>query len=435
MITKIVVAGVGYVGLTTAACLAQLGHDVVGLDIDGEKIALLRCGHIGFSEPGLPELVADNVRARRLRFTTDPIEAMRGAEIAFVCVGTPSDFTGRADLSAVYATARTLASSARRSFTTVLKSTAPSGSAERVAAVMSEHVAAGLHSPVVSNPEFLREGSAINDFFQPDRVIVGSWDRAAADTVAALYAPLHVPVVITDPPTAQLIKYASNAFLATKISFINEIARIAEIDGANVRVVATGMGFDERIGPAFLDAGLGYGGSCFPKDILALATRSADHGHPSALLRAVIDVNVTQRLRAVEALRNAVDGDFHGRHICVLGLAFKPETDDVREAPALEVISMLCESGAVVRAYDPVAITAARRVAPPHDGLRYCDDAYDAAQGSSAVLIATDWNVFRGLDWQRVRRSMCGSTIVDGRGLLQGEDMTAIGFEYVGMAG
>lgn len=436
MKTKIAVSGVGYVGLTTAACLAQLGHDVVGYDVDCEKIASLREGKVGFSEPGLSELVVANIGAGRLRFTTTPEEAMRDAEIAFICVGTPSDTAGRADLSHVFATAVTLASAASRSFVVVMKSTAPSGSAERVAALVTEHARPGIRSAVVANPEFLREGSAIRDFFETDRVVIGSWNRAAAETVAALYAPLHAPVVITDPPTAQLIKYASNAFLATKISFINEIARIADAVGANTRVVAAGMGFDERIGGAFLDAGLGYGGSCFPKDVLALATLAEDHADgPSDLLRAVIEINTARRRFAVDLLRDAVLGDLQGRQICVLGLAFKPDTDDVRDAPAFEIISMLCESGALVHAYDPVATSAARRVVPSHDALRYCADAYEAASGSSALLIATDWPEFRELDWQRVRRSMVGGTIVDGRGLLQQEEMSALGFTYVGMAG
>jgi UDPglucose 6-dehydrogenase len=435
MTTHITVSGVGYVGLTTAACFARLGNAVVGFDVDRDKVGFLRSGRTGLSEPGLAELVAENVLSGRLRFTDDPADAMREAEIAFICVGTPADATGRADLGAVYATAQTLATHAQRTFITVLKSTAPSGSAEKLAAVLAEHIACGLRSPVVSNPEFLREGSALADFFAPDRVVVGSWDRAAADRVAALYGSLRAPVLITDPPTAQLIKYASSAFLATKISFINEIARIAESSAANVAVVAAGMGFDRRIGPAFLDAGLGYGGSCFPKDVLALATQCADGGRPSPLLQAVIDVNAARRRLAVTALREALRGDGCGSRVCVLGLAFKPDTDDVREAPALEIISRLCESGVLVRAYDPVAAAAATRVLPPHAGLRYCESPYDAAQGSSALFIATDWPQFRELDWRRMRCVMSGATIVDGRGLLHGDDMTALGFRYVGMAG
>jgi UDPglucose 6-dehydrogenase len=433
--TNITVCGVGYVGLTTAACLAQLGNSVVGFDIDRDKIALLRSGRTGFSEPGLPELAADNVRLGRLRFTSDPTDAMRGAQFAFICVGTPPDAAGRADLRAVDAVARTLAAHARRPFITVLKSTSPAGSAERLAAILAEHLADGLHSPVVANPEFLREGSALDDFFAPDRIVVGSWDRAAAERVVALYAALRAPVLVTDPPTAQLIKYASNAFLAAKISFINEIAHIAQDSGANVGVVAAGMGFDTRIGPAFLDAGLGYGGSCFPKDVLALATLCADRGKPSALLQAVIEVNAARRRQAVDVLHAAISNDRDGGHVCVLGLSFKPGTDDVRESPALDVIARLRERDVLVRAYDPLAGPAASRILPAHTGLRYCDDAYAAARGSSAVFIATDWPEFRELDWRRVRHSMSGTTLVDGRGSLQGEDMTALGFRYVGMAG
>jgi len=431
----IAIAGVGYVGLTTAACLAQLGNQVIGFDVDRKKIASLRRGLITFSEPGLAELVANNVRAGRLAFTASAREAMQSAEIAFVCVGTPSDAAGRVDFSQVESTVAMLARSANGSFITVLKSTVPMGSAERVAAIMADRLPAGAHSPVVANPEFLREGSAIRDFFESNRVVVGSWDAGAAETVAGLYASIGSPVLLTDPSTAQLVKYASNAFLATKVSFINEIAGIADAVGANVNVVAEGMGFDERIGPQFLEAGLGYGGSCLPKDVLALSKSAEDNGKPSALLSAVMDVNRCRRRVAVDQLRTILGGSMRDREVCVLGLSFKAHTDDVRESPALSIISALCDEGAMVRAYDPIAMASAKRIAPPRECLRYCDDAYTASFGSNVVFVATDWPQFRTLDWGRIRHGMTGKTILDGRGLLSAEDMDVFGFNYVAIAG
>ncbi|MDQ2817894.1 MAG: UDP-glucose/GDP-mannose dehydrogenase family protein [Candidatus Eremiobacteraeota bacterium] len=431
----IVVAGLGYVGLTTAACLAQLDNRVIGFDIDREKVATLRSGQMTFSEPGLPELVVNNMRAGRLTFTADVRQAMASADMAFICVGTPSDEAGRADLTQVESTTAAIARNSRRSFITVLKSTTPTGTADLVAAILAENPPLGVHSSVVVNPEFLREGTAVRDFFQPDRVVVGSWDARAAEEVAALYSSIRCPVVITDPPSAQLIKYASNAFLATKISFINEIALVADSVGASVKVVAEGMGFDERIGPQFLEAGLGYGGSCFPKDVLALSKLAEDCAAPSALLHAVMDINARQRRMAVNKLSRALGDNLMGREVCVMGLAFKADTDDVRESPALEVISALCASGTVVRAYDPVAASVASRAAPPHRWLRYFDDAYEAAYGSNAIFIATDWAQIRALDWRRIYSTMLGRTIVDGRGLLGPEEMRAIGYDYVSVTG
>lgn len=427
---RIAVAGVGYVGLTTAACLAELGHSVIGFDIDREKVALLTRGRVSFSEPGLPELVKMNLLAGRLSFTTSADEAMRDAELAFICVGTPPAASGRVDMSQVEATVTALARAAVRSFVTVLKSTMPPGSADRVRDILTMHLAPTVRSSVAVNPEFLREGSAVLDFFSPDRVVIGAWERDAADIVASLYAPLQCPVVLTDPPSAQLIKYASNAFLATKISFINDVSLIASSTGASIQAVAEGMGFDERIGARFLEAGLGYGGSCFPKDVLALSKLAEDCARPSALLQAVMDINARQRRLAVDKLQHAMEGRLHGRQVCVLGLAFKANTDDVREAPALEVISALCEAGVSVRAYDPVAMPAASGVLPPHDALEYCNDAYEAASGSDAVFIATEWPQFRSLDWKKVRSRMSGRAIVDGRGILVAEEMGEMGFRY-----
>lgn len=431
---QIGIIGVGYVGLTTAACLAEMGHHVIGIDTDQQKVALLGQGQIPFSEPQLPELVERNLRAGSLSFTTHYSEALRDADMVFICVGTPSSPSGHADLSQVEAAARQIARFATRSLIVVLKSTVPpGGNAEWLADILQANLPSTIKAPLVVNPEFLREGSAVYDCFHPDRVVVGAWDTAAAEEVAGLYVPLQCPILLTDPASAQMTKYASNAFLATKISFINEIARVAERIGANIHAVAQGMGFDGRIGAEFLESGLGYGGSCFPKDVLALSAIAEQHGYSSQLLQAVMEINATQREWAVLKLEQALVS-LQDKAICVLGLAFKPDTDDVREAPALELINMLCQRGAQVQAYDPVAIPTAQKVLPPHAGLRYCGDAYEAIRGSDAILIATHWPEFRSLDWDRVRSTMAGSTVLDGRGLLSSDQMRTLGFEYLAFA-
>ncbi len=430
----IAVIGVGYVGLTTAACLAELGHHVVGVDMDEGKISMLRQGRIPFSEPELPELVERNHQAGRLDFTTSYPEAMQQADMVFICVGTPPTPSGHADMSQVEEAARQVALSARHPLIVILKSTTPpGGNAERVAAILASHLPLGINAPLVVNPEFLREGSAVYDTFHPDRAVIGAWDASAAEEVAALYAPLRCPVLLTDPVSAQFTKYASNAFLATKISFINEISRIAERVGANIHAVAQGMGFDDRIGAEFLEAGLGYGGSCFPKDVLALSAIAEQHGYYSQFLHAVMDINAGQRSLTVAKLDEALGG-LHGKRICVLGLAFKSHTDDVRESPALSVISMLCQQGAYVQAHDPVAMPTAQKVQPSHDTLEYCSDAYAAALGCHAVLIATNWPEFRSLDWSRIHTLMTGKVVLDGRGLLSPDEIRAMGFEYLAFA-
>ncbi len=431
---KIALFGTGYVGLTTAACLAEMGYSVVGYDVNEAKIDQLRQGQIPFSEPELAPLVERNISAGRLAFTADCGDALNDAEMVFICVGTPTSPSGAADLSQVEAAVRLIARSATRSLIVVLKSTIPpGGSAEHFAEILTGELLPPLVAHIVVNPEFLREGSAVHDFFFPDRVVVGAWDRPAGEQVAALYSPLHCPVLLTDPATAQLTKYASNAFLAAKISFINEVGRIAEKVGANVYAVAQGMGLDERIGGDFLEAGLGYGGSCFPKDVKALAAIAERHGSPSALLRAVMEVNAGQRRLAAEKLHDALGG-LGGKNVCVLGLAFKPDTDDVREAPALDVISMLCDRGATVRTYDPVAASRAQEVLPPHSRLHYCEDAYEAAKGSDAVFIATDWKQFRDLDWNRMGSLMKGKTILDSRGLISPLQMQEMGFRCLALS-
>lgn len=430
---RITIIGVSYVGLTTGACLAELGHDVTGIDSDEHKIELLNSGQIPFTEPELPEMVQRNFAAGRLKFTTTYESAMQGAELVFICVDTPTGPGGAPDLSRVYGATEEIARAATKPFILVLKSTVPpDGAVERLVDILKQTLPAHVHASIVVNPEFLREGSAVYDFFHPDRVVVGGYDSAAVEQVAGLYAPLQCPMLLTDPISAQLTKYASNACLAVKISFINEIARIARHVGADIKSVAEGMGMDSRIGAKFLEPGLGYGGSCFPKDVLGLATLAQSFGDDATLLRAAISVNGNQRRLAVDILNHALVG-VDGKQVCVLGLAFKAHTDDVREAPALEVIRSLCQQGAMVRAHDPAAIERAQQALPSQSSLRYCDDAYEAMHASDAILIATNWPQFKELDWKNIRARMTGNTLVDGRSLLSPEKMRALGFNYIAL--
>lgn len=431
---KIAVLGVGYVGLTQAACLAELGHCVVGFDLDESKIATLRAGEIHFFEPDLHELVRSGAQSGRLRFTIDPADALQNAEIVFICVGTPAGAQGAADVSAVLSAAATIAKHAVRPYIAVIKSTMPPGATfDQIESILERPNRPFAIGSVAANPEFLREGSAVRDFFKPDRIVIGAGSAHAAGILAELYGALGAPILTTDPPTAQLIKYAGNAFLATKISFINEISRIAELVGANTSVVARGIGLDARIGDHFLDAGLGYGGSCFPKDVRALSALGEHHGFRSDLMHAVMNINERQRDVAIAKLTGAL-GSIRDKQIAVFGLAFKPQTDDIREAPAIALIHRLHELGARVRAHDPAARPTAQRVLPESDRLRYCDDPYAASICADAVLIATDWPEFRRLDWRAIRTRMTGSTIVDGRGLLHDDEMSELGFNYVGVA-
>jgi UDPglucose 6-dehydrogenase len=434
---KICVVGAGYVGLTTAACFADVGNRVWGLDIDGDRVAMLRRGEVPIFEPGLAELIARNLGAGRLRFTTDYAKAVGEADFVFIAVNTPEGDHGEADMRSVRAATKAIAHSLRGFTIIINKSTMPVGSGDLVTRLVREE-APDAGFAVVANPEFLREGSAIADFMKPDRVVVGSADRAAAEQVARLYEPFLAAgpppegaeppsrVVITDLHTAEMIKYASNAFLATRISFINEIAGICDRLGADVREVAHGMGLDRRIGAGYLDAGLGYGGSCFPKDVKALDYMASMHGYQPRILHAVMEVNDEQRRTVVKLLRD-IFGVLEGRTIAVLGLAFKPNTDDVRRAPALDVIRLLEYEGAIIRAYDPMAEPRARLEIPE---ATICDGAYTAATGADAVLIATEWPEFRQLDLARLRSVMASPVLVDGRNLLDPEIVRSHGFLY-----
>jgi UDPglucose 6-dehydrogenase len=424
---RICVIGTGYVGLVTGAFLADLGHDVICLDIDEAKINSLRAGIVPFHEPGLPELLARVADAGRIRFTTSYDAAVPGAEFVFIAVNTPAGAEGQADLMAVRAAVRDLARVMSPGTVIINKSTVPIGTGDLVSSLAARHTA--VPYSVVSNPEFLREGSAVADCRRPDRVVLGSKDRAAAEQVAALYGALGCPVLITDIRTAEMIKYASNAFLATRISFINEIAAICERLGADVKDVARGMGYDHRIGHHFLDAGIGWGGSCFPKDVRALIHMASASGSHPQLLRAVVDINRDQRLGVVQKLHTLLGG-LEDRTVALLGLSFKPNTDDLRNAPAVELVDFLRHEGCRIRAYDPVAMERARALMP---GVELCDDPYTAATGADAVVLVTEWDEFRRLDPRRLRAVMRAPVFVDGRNLFEPAAMRAEGFAYAGI--
>jgi UDPglucose 6-dehydrogenase len=428
-LSKVAVIGAGYVGLTTAACLADLGNDVAVVDINREKIAQLKAHQVPFYEPGLSELVERNSRAGRLRFTTAYEDAVPGAEYAIIAVSTPEGEGGEADLSYVEAAASSIASCMDGPLVVVNKSTVPPLTGDMVSNVLRK-TKAGEAAAVVSNPEFLREGSAIQDFMHPDRVVIGSHDRGAAEKVALLYSTLDAPILITpNIYTAEMVKYGSNAFLAARISFINEIARICERVGADAKLVAEGMGLDKRIGPSFLDAGIGYGGSCFPKDVKALAALAERFDYHPELLHAVMAINRDQRMLVVDKLRECLEV-LEGRLIGLFGLAFKPNTDDLREAPSIEIAKVLLAAGAAVRAYDPAAMEGSRRIMPD---IEYMSGAYETAAGADAVVVVTEWNEFRYLDLGRMKRSMRKPVVIDGRNIYDPAVMRGHGFTYRGI--
>jgi len=424
---KLTIIGTGYVGLVTGACFAEVGHNVVCVDNDSVKITDLEAGRMPIYEPGLEEMVARNITDGRLTFTTDLAAAVRRAVIVFITVGTPPKPNGQADLGAVEDVARGIAQAMERYTVVVNKSTVPVGTGDFVREVIARHQTAPVPFDVVSNPEFLREGSAIEDTLRPDRIVIGAPTQQVAMTLLELYAPLERPMIITDVPSAEMIKYASNAFLSTKISFINAIANICELAGADVTQVMKGMGLDPRIGAAFLSAGLGYGGSCFPKDTDSLVHTAATLGYDFAMLRAVVDVNRERAGHFVDLMVKAL-GPLDGRVVAVLGLAFKPNTDDMREAKSVEVVERLLELGATVRVYDPVAMDHARKTLP--DGVQYCESPYEAAGGADAVALVTEWNEFKFLNLERLRGVLRRPAVFDGRNLWEPERMRRLGFEY-----
>jgi len=424
---QICVIGVGYVGIVTGACFADLGNRVIALDVNEQRVANLKKGIMPIYEPGLEELVMRNVRAGRLSFTTDYAEAVKGTEFAFIAVGTPSAVSGEADLQYVASAAKSIAEHMTEPLIIINKSTVPVGTGDWVADIIRRSQKTPIDFAVVSCPEFLREGSAIGDFSQPHRTVLGSTDKEAANKVAQLHLPLRAPIVITDLRTAEMIKYASNAFLATKISFINEIANICEALGADVKEVAAGMGYDARIGRHFLDAGLGWGGSCFPKDVLALAYMAEEAGLDPRILNTVMEVNYERRKTAVEHTRVMIGGELKGKTIGLLGLAFKPNTDDMRDAPAIDIAQELNTAGAIVRGYDPVAMEVARGILPAVEMFK---DPYSMAAGCDALMVVTEWNEFKQLDLEKVKSLLKQPVIYDGRNIYDPGTMKTLGFTY-----
>jgi UDPglucose 6-dehydrogenase len=417
------VIGTGYVGLVTAAGFAELGSDVWCIDIDADKIARLQRGEIPIYEPGLEDLVSKN--RERMHFSTDIGEALEHARLLFVAVGTPPTYSGDADLSAVHAVVNSMPASERHAL--VMKSTVPVGTGRAIKRVFREQGKEGFR--YVSCPEFLKEGTAVKDFLHPDRVVIGDDGDWAGDAVGALYAPLDTPVVRTDIASAEMVKLASNAFLATKISFINEIANVCEETGADVIEVARGMGLDDRIGNKFLQAGLGFGGSCFPKDVTALKQLAGNSGYHFQLLNAVIEVNELQKRRVMGKLHKHL-GTLVGKRIALLGLAFKPNTDDMREATSLVLIARLQADGANVVAYDPVAEQEARKLI---QGVDFAASAQDCVAGADAMVLVTEWAEFKELDWGKVREEMAGTLLIDGRNALDAEAIRAAGLIYEGI--
>lgn len=421
------VIGTGYVGLVTGTVFADLGNNVVCCDNDASKIAMLTRGEMPIYEPGLEEMVKHNVEDRRLTFSTDVGEAVRGSEVVFIAVGTPPGSDGYADLSAVKEVAKVIARNLDRYKVIVNKSTVPVGTGDVVREIIDlNKIRTDVEFDVVSNPEFLREGNAIKDTLYPDRIVIGAPSQNVAMRILELYAPLERPMIITDVHSAEMIKYASNAFLATKISFINAIANICEIANADVVQVAKGMGLDKRIGSEFLSAGLGYGGSCFGKDTSCLVTTAEKLGYDFQLLASVIEINADQPKRFTDRIKQTL-GSLAGKTVGVLGLAFKPNTDDLRDAKSLEIIANLIAENVTVKAYDPIAMANTRKIFPQ---ITYSENAYEAAKDADALVVVTEWNEFKFLDLARVKETMAQPIIFDGRNIYDPERMRRLGFDY-----
>ncbi|HTH36419.1 MAG TPA: UDP-glucose/GDP-mannose dehydrogenase family protein [Pyrinomonadaceae bacterium] len=428
----IAVIGTGYVGLVTGACFAEFGVDVTCVDVDVTKIEKLRQGIIPIYEPGLDQIVEKNVKAGRLHFTTDIGEGVERAEVVFLAVGTPPKPDGTPDMSFYQQAAKDVAAAMNGYKVLVTKSTVPIGTGKWLKEFVSVNLAAPTEFGVASNPEFLREGAAIDDFMRPDRVVIGSNEERAIDVMKELYRPLYLietPIVITSLEAAELIKYAANAFLATKITFINEVANLCDAIGCDVHDVARGMGMDNRIGRKFLHPGPGYGGSCFPKDTRALTTVADQFGVETRIVDAVIEANERQRDAMIPKIEKLV-GDLMGKKLGVLGLSFKPETDDMRESPAVDIINAVKAKGASVKAFDPVAMDEAKHCI---EGIEFATDEYDAIDGADALVIITEWNQFRALDMERVKQLLKTPKIADLRNVYEPDDMRELGFEYVGV--
>ncbi len=428
----IAVIGTGYVGLVSGACFAEFGVDVTCVDVDAAKVNDLKNGRIPIYEPGLDKIVTKNAAAGRLKFTTDITEAVAPAEVVFLAVGTPPQADGTPDMSYYRQAAKDVAAALNGYKVLVTKSTVPVGTGRWLRDFVSQNVADGIEFGVASNPEFLREGAAIEDFMHPNRVVIGSNEPRAIDVMKELYRPLYLietPIVITSLEAAELIKYAANAFLATKITFINEIANLCDAIGCDVHDVARGMGMDNRIGRKFLHPGPGYGGSCFPKDTRALTTVADQFGVETLVVDAVIEANERQRQAMIPKIE-ALVGDLSGKRIGVLGLSFKPETDDMREAPSIDIIRALIKKGATIKAFDPVAMDEAKHSLPD---IEYAVDEYDAITGADALVIVTEWNQFRALDMEKVKSLLKSPKVADLRNVYEPGDMHELGFEYVGV--
>lgn len=427
---RITMIGSGYVGLVSGVCFAEFGHDVICMDLNAEKIEGLKNGIIPIFEPGLEEMTRDNVKAGRLSFTTDIKTAVAASDVVFIGVGTPTNKeTGHADLKYVYAAARDIAQAVDGFTVVVTKSTVPVGTGDEVERIIRE-TNPNADVAVVSNPEFLREGAAIKDFMIPNRIVVGIEDERARPVMTEVYRPLFInqsPLMFTTRRTSELIKYAANAFLAMKITYINEMADLCEAVGANVQEVARGIGLDNRIGTKFLHAGPGYGGSCFPKDTLALVKTAQDFGAPIKLIETTVEINDARKSKMTQKVVRALGGDVKGKTIAVLGLTFKPETDDMRDSPAITIVEELVAAGAEIRAFDPEGMENAKSILPD---ITYASGPYDAATGADAVVIVTEWNEFRGMDLKRIKTAMSGNSLVDLRNIYRREEVARHGFRY-----
>ncbi len=428
---QIAIIGTGYVGLVTGTCFAELGNAVVCLDTDASKVTGLQRGAAPFFEPQLMEMVVRNQHAGRLSFSTDVEQGVRDSEIIFIAVGTPMGADGQADLSAVRSVAATIGRALNGPKIVVSKSTVPVETGELVSSIIAENSVERFAVDVVSNPEFLREGSAVSDFMRPDRIVVGTNSPDAEAIMRDLYAPLDAPIVVTDVRTSEMIKYAANAFLATKISFMNEIANICELVNVDVKAVGRGIGLDQRIGTQFMSPGIGYGGSCFPKDVRALEQIAHNRQYDATLLRSVEYVNQCQIKRTFAKIETALGGSVAGKAVGVLGLAFKPNTDDVREAPALHLIDLFVRAGATVYAHDPIAMEAAGTHFTTE--ITYCPQMYEAINECDVLLLATEWNEYKNIDFRLVRKLMRGTVVFDGRNIFDPDKVTAHGLRYIGV--
>jgi UDPglucose 6-dehydrogenase len=432
---KITIIGTGYVGLVSGACFSEFGHEVICIDKDREKISELRAGRIPIYEPGLDSLVRKNILEQRLTFVTEPSPGVSSAETVFIAVGTPSSRRGDgyADLTYIYDAVREIAPLLKNYTLVVNKSTAPVGTARQIARIIKE-TNPQADFDIASNPEFLREGAAISDFMKPDRVVIGVETDSAANVLREIYKPLYLietPIIQTDIETAELIKYAANAFLAVKISYINEMANICENLGADVIKLAKAIGLDGRIGSKFLHPGPGYGGSCFPKDTLALIRMAQEHGAGARIVEAAVEVNAAQKARMIKKIRDCLGGNVAGKVIGVLGLTFKPETDDMRDAPSLTILPALLEKGAKIQVHDPQGMKEAARYLPA--GIIYKDNPYQACEGADALILMTEWNQYRALDFNRIKSLMKTSLFIDLRNVYEPEGMKEIGFTYTGV--